>query len=268
MEERYHSKTVNKQKETPDLFLCGINPVFEALKADMPLNKVFIETGHERSGRLGSLFSLARTQGVPVIFVAREKLNSLSQGRHHQGVVASQATAIYVDPVELIAKAFKTTSSPVFLLLDSVQDPHNLGSLLRSSDALGANGVFIPKRRSVGLSGGVDRASAGAIAHVPVARVGSLSSLANTLKKKGCWLVGADSSGKTDLWNFDISGPVGLILGGEDEGLSKGLLNICDVIVRIPMCGKLNSLNVGVAGALCLYEIWRIRHGGGKIGIK
>lgn len=250
----------DRQDESQPLVLCGIHSVIEALKSEQAIEKIIMEKGHERNSRLSGIFGMARNEGIPVVFADKERLSQLARNTHHQGVIAILSAGVYQDPGEILLKA-KSQVSPIMLLLNSVQDPHNLGSLLRTADAFGVAGIVIPKRRSAGLSPGAARASAGAMAHVPVARVSSLAAFANTLKKEGYWIVGADSNGATDLWNVDISGHVALMLGGEDEGLSKPLLDICDVVVRIPMCGKINSLNVGVSGAICLFEILRIRQG-------
>src|SRR5690606_23729021 len=177
-----------------------------------------------------------------------------------QGVVAVAAPRAYVSLEDILQRAADQGEPPLILLLDEVQDPHNLGSLLRSADGAGAHGVVVPKRRSAGLTMTVARTSAGAVEYVPVAQVPNLVQAVRTLQERGLWVVGADMAGEQTLWEADLTGPMAVVVGGEDKGLGRLVRESCDLLVRIPMRGRVNSLNAGVAGALVLFEIARQRH--------
>ncbi|HEY8418679.1 MAG TPA: 23S rRNA (guanosine(2251)-2'-O)-methyltransferase RlmB [Limnochordales bacterium] len=239
----------------------GRNPVREALLAGRPVERLLVAKG-AGGAPLAEILRLAAEQGIAVQEVDRRRLDRMTEGAVHQGVVAVAAPRAYVPLDELLRRAEERGEPPLLLVLDEVQDPHNLGSLLRSADGAGAHGVVIPKRRSAGLTMTVARTSAGAVEHVPVAQVSNLVQAIRALKERGLWVVGADMAAEQDLWDADLTGPMAVVIGGEDKGLGRLVRESCDFLVRIPMRGRVNSLNAGVAGALVLFEIARQRRGG------
>lgn len=236
--------------------IAGRQPVREALKAGRPLHRLLLREGLEERVR-AELTALAREQGVPVHVVDGRKLDGLAGGLNHQGVVAIGLAKGYVELEDLLEAAARGPAT--LLLLDGVQDPQNVGSLLRSADAAGVAGVIIPRRRAAGLTAAVGRASAGAIEYVPVARVGNLAQAIERLKEEGFWIVGADVDGDQVPWEVDMTGRVALVIGGEGAGLGRLVRQRCDHVVRIPMQGRVSSLNAAVAGALLMFEVVRQR---------
>ncbi|MFS8524703.1 MAG: 23S rRNA (guanosine(2251)-2'-O)-methyltransferase RlmB [Limnochordales bacterium] len=240
--------------------IAGRNPVLEALRAGRPVERLFIAKGAS-GGAIDEIIALARERGLSVQFDDRRRLDRLAEGHVHQGVVAVAAPVPYVPVDEMLARAEARGEAPLLLALDEVQDPHNLGSLLRSADGAGAHGIIIPKRRSAGLTMTVARTSVGAVEHVPVAQVPNLAQALAELKERGLWVAGADMAGSQDYWDADLRGPLVIVIGGEDKGLGRRVRETCDFLVRIPMRGRINSLNAAVAGALLLFESLRQRRG-------
>jgi 23S rRNA (guanosine2251-2'-O)-methyltransferase len=255
-------KTVEEQKKTQDQFIIGKNPLLEALKAGRPINKILLAQGLNPAF-VKEISQLAKERNIPYQFVERKKLDLLAGKRLHQGVMAQTGVKEYVEWEELLARAARRGEDPLLLILDNLEDPHNLGAVLRTADAVGAHGVIISKHRSVPLTAGVARASAGAVEHVPVARVTNLATTLEQLKEKGVWIVGAEAGAKQFYFQADLKGPLAVVLGSEGKGMSRLVRAKCDFLVGIPMLGQVNSLNVSVAGALLLYEAARQR---GKFG--
>jgi 23S rRNA (guanosine2251-2'-O)-methyltransferase len=239
-------------------FIAGKNPVLEALQAGRPLNKIMLAQGLKRSS-VKEIMDLARTRGIPYQFVVREKLDALVAGNIHQGIVAQTGVKEYIDWEEIIEKAQQKGEDPFIVLLDGLEDPRNLGAILRTAEAVGVHGVIIPKHRSVSLTTTVARSSAGAVEYVPVARVTNLPLVMERLKEKGCWIVGAAPQAEQKYFEADLKGPLVVVLGSEGKGMGKLVKEKCDFLVSIPMLGQVNSLNVSVAGALLFYEIIRQR---------
>ncbi|MDD2212057.1 MAG: 23S rRNA (guanosine(2251)-2'-O)-methyltransferase RlmB [Clostridia bacterium] len=239
-------------------FIAGKNPVLEALQAGRPLSKILLAQGLKQSS-VKEIMSLARTRQIPYQFVARERLDSLVPGNIHQGIVAQAGAKEYVDWEEIVEKALQKGTDPFLVLLDGLEDPRNLGAILRTAEAVGVDGVIIPKHRSVSLTAAVARSSAGAVEYVPVARVPNLPLIMDRLKEKGYWIVGTDSQAEQKYFEADLKGPLAVVLGSEGKGLGKLVKEKCDFLVSIPMLGQVNSLNVSVAGALLFYEIIRQR---------
>lgn len=235
--------------------MAGRNPVREALKSGRPVDKILLADGEKTTG-LGEITAMARAGGVPLHRVDRARLDALSGGVRHQGVIAYIAVREYADLDTILARGGK---SPLILLLDEINDPHNLGAILRTAEASGAHGVIIPKRRSVSLTPAVARASAGALEYIPVARVANLAQTIDMLKKNGFWVAGADAGASCVYWEANLEGPLAMVLGGEDKGLGRLVREKCDLLVRIPMTGRVGSLNASVAAALLLYEALRQR---------
>lgn len=240
--------------------VCGRNAVMELIKSGNPVHKVLFK--HEKEqGRNSDIISSLKGKGIPFQFVENKVLDKYSQGEKHQGILAFTACKEYVEPEDILRIASDKGEDPFILVLDEIEDPHNLGALLRTADAAGVHGVIIPKRRSVGLTPAVARTSAGAVEYVPVARVSNLVQALNYLKERGCWVAGAEAGGK-DIYHTDLTGPRVIVIGGEDKGLGRLIKETCDVIVSLPMVGRISSLNASVAGSLFMYEVRRQRNQG------
>ena len=227
--------------------------MLEILKAARPVERILIARELQPSGIVGEIRRRAEAAAVPVRLVPKSEVDRTAGDVNHQGVVAITARFRYTPLEDLLA-----VERPRLLFLDGVTDPHNVGSLLRSADGAGFGGVVLPTRRSAGVTGAVRRVSAGAAEVVPVARVGSLGSALEQAKKAGLWILGLDGSAEDDLWTSPLAEPpVGLVLGAEDRGVSKGVAARCDAMVKIPSTGKISSLNVAVAGAVAMFEVSR-----------
>lgn len=238
----------------------GRQPIIEAFRSGQTINKLWIAKG-EQHGSVREIISEAHKSGVIIQEVERKFLDSLSETGAHQGIIAQISPVDYVEFVDLLAKAKANSDADwpsLFLVLDEIQDPHNLGSLLRTAETMGATGVIIPKRRAVGITATVMKASAGAAAHVPVSRVTNISDAIAELKEAGCWVAGADMKG-SPCHQARLDGPLALVIGGEGRGLGKRVSDNCDFLVSIPMFGKVGSLNAAVAGGMLMYEISRQR---------
>ena len=243
------------QEENPNLII-GRNPVKEAIKAGRPMDKVLMQKDAEGSAR--QIASLARDEGIPVQYVDKIVLDKLAPGKSHQGIAVYAAAHRYVGVEDILAAAKAKGEDPLVIVLDELEDPHNLGAILRSADAAGAHGVIIPSRRSVTLTETVAKASAGAIEYVPVAKTGNLSRCIDLLKSKGLWIAAVDMDG-TDYGKSDLKGPMALIIGGEGKGVSPNLKAKSDYVISIPMYGHVNSLNASNAAAIILFEAARQR---------
>jgi len=236
----------------------GRNAVVEALRAGVAIDKVFIAKG-EADSALRHIASVAREAGAAVVDADRRKLDAMSVTHAHQGVIAVAACAEYATIGDMLEAARQKSEEPLIVLCDGISDPHNLGAIIRTSEAAGAHGVVIPKRRSAGLGATVAKASSGAVYHTAVARVPNITAAINDLKKTGIWVFGAYSGGDTPLWEADFRGPVALVVGAEGDGISRLVGENCDFRVSIPMFGRISSLNASVSAALLLYEAVRQR---------
>ncbi|MBO6235206.1 MAG: 23S rRNA (guanosine(2251)-2'-O)-methyltransferase RlmB, partial [Schwartzia sp.] len=215
-------------------------------------------------GSVREIIRIARENGAIVEMGARSQIEAIARGFRHQGVLAYTSPVDYTSMDELLESAGKKSDSPFLLLLDELEDPHNLGAILRTADAVGVDGVLIPRRRSCPLSATVAKTSAGAVEYVPVARIGNIAQTIKDLKKEGFWIIGADMDGTVDYFDADLTGATVLVVGNEGRGISRLVRESCDILVRIPMLGKINSLNVSVAGAVLMYESLRQRKKKGK----
>jgi 23S rRNA (guanosine2251-2'-O)-methyltransferase len=234
----------------------GRNPILEALKAGRTLNKILLATGAH--GSTEEILARARERGVPVKVVERHLLDEMTEGAKHQGVVAYCSPREYVEVEDILKSASDRHETPLVVVLAGWEDPQNFGAILRTAESAGAHGIIIPERRAVPLTGVVAKASAGAVEYLPVSRVGNLSRTLSDLKKAGLWIVGADTSGQTDYFQADLTIPLALVIGGEGKGLGH-LAKTCDYLVRIPMRGRIGSLNVSAAGSILIYEVLRQR---------
>lgn len=236
----------------------GRNAVIEALRSGTTIDKIFLLKG-ETDAALGHIASTARAKGVVVVDADRRKLDGMSRTNSHQGVIALAAVREYVTPDEILRIAREKGEVPLIIVCDELTDPHNLGAVIRTAECAGAHGVIIPKRRSAGLTAIVAKTSAGAVSHVPVARVPNIPSLLQQLKDEGLWIFGADISGDRRLYEADLKGPAAIVIGSEGDGMGRLVRESCDFLVSIPMHGKINSLNASAAAAVLLYEAVRQR---------
>lgn len=239
----------------------GRNAVTEALRAQVGIDKIYIVKGSSDNKALGHIASAARERGIVVVDADKRKLDSMSRTHSHQGVIALAAVREYASVDDMLNIAKERGENPFLLICDELTDPQNLGAVIRTADASGCHGVIIPKRRAASLTAIVAKVSAGAVAHVPVARVSNITSTIKELQQAGVWVYGAAMDGKTTLYQADLKGSCAIVIGNEGEGLGRLVAETCDVLVNIPMCGKINSLNASAAAAVFLYEGVRQRHG-------
>ena len=238
----------------------GRNAVIEALRAGEAIDKIFLAKG-ETDKTLGHIASKARAAGVVVVEADRRKLDAMSRTHSHQGVIALAAVREYATVESILRAAADRGEPPLLVVCDEISDPHNLGAIIRTAECAGAHGVVIPKRRSAGLTAVVAKTSAGAVAHLPVARVPNVAALLKELKEQGVWIFGTAADGNTSLYEADLKGPAAIVIGSEGEGMTRLVTENCDFLVSIPMRGKLSSLNASAAAAILLYEAVRQRSG-------
>ncbi|MBE6964181.1 MAG: 23S rRNA (guanosine(2251)-2'-O)-methyltransferase RlmB [Ruminococcaceae bacterium] len=241
-----------------DGIIEGRNAVIEALRAGEQIDKIYILKG-ETDKTLGHIASKARAAGIVVVDADKRKLDNMSRTHAHQGVIALAAVREYVSVESILEAAAAKGEKPLLVVCDEITDHHNLGAIIRTAECAGAHGIVIPKRRSAGLTAVVAKTSAGAVAHMPVARVANIPSLLKDLKKQGVWVFGTAADGNTTLYDADLKGPAAIVIGSEGEGMTRLAAENCDFLVSIPMRGKLNSLNASAAAAILLYEAVRQR---------
>ena len=249
---------VRERDAEADGLIEGRNAVTEALRAGTPIDKIFIARG-ETDKTLGHIASTARAAGVVVVEADRRKLDYMSATKAHQGVIALAAVREYASVEDILSAARERGEAPLLVVCDEISDPHNLGAIIRTAECVGAHGVIIPKRRSVGLTAVVGKASAGALEYLPVARVSNLVSTIRDLQKAGVWVFGTAADGDTGLYAADLKGPAAIVIGNEGEGMSRLVSEACDFKVSIPMHGRISSLNASNAAAILLYEAVRQR---------
>ena len=250
-------RTDNEKIHYSDM-IVGRNPVFEALKAKRTINKIFIQRG-EREGSIKAIEAAAREMGIVIQPVDKAKLDGMTGGGTHQGIIAMAAVKEYVEVDDILAYAESRNEDPFIIILDEIEDPHNLGSMIRTAEAVGAHGVIIPKRRAVGLTPIVAKSSSGAIEYVRVARVSNIVETIRILKKNNIWTVGTDANCETIYSDADLKGRIALVIGGEGSGLGRLTRETCDFIVKLPMKGRISSLNASAAAAVLMYEILKQR---------
>lgn len=235
----------------------GRNAVLEAFRSGKTIDKLFVLDGCQ-DGPVRTIVREARKHDTIINFVDKERLDQLSETKKHQGVIAMAAAYEYATVEEILAKAEEKGEPPFLILLDGIEDPHNLGAIIRTANLAGAHGVVIPKRRAVGLTATVARVSAGALNYTPVAKVTNIGKTIEELKAEGMWFVCADMDGEM-MYNLDLKGPIGLVIGNEGEGVSRLVKEKCDFVASIPMKGDIDSLNASVAAGVLAYEIVRQR---------
>lgn len=242
-----------------ELKIEGRNPVIEAYRYGKTIDKLFVLDGCQ-DGPVKTITREARKQHTIISYVSKERLDQLSETHHHQGVIAIAAAYDYASVDDILAKAREKGEAPFIFLLDGIEDPHNLGAIIRTANLAGAHGVIIPKHRAVGLTATVARTSAGALNFTPVAKVTNLGAAMDELKKEGLWFVCADMKGEV-MYRQNLTGPIGLVIGNEGEGVSRLVREKCDFTASIPMKGDIDSLNASVAAGVLAYEIVRQRMG-------
>ena len=246
-----------EKAENPSLLIEGRNEVIEAFRSGRTIDRIFVLDG-SHDGKLETIRREAKKAGLRVDYVDRKRLDDLSESGNHQGVIARAAAYSYASVEDILERAEKKQEAPFIFLLDGIEDPHNLGAIIRTADLAGAHGVIIPKDRAVGLTATVAKASAGALNYVPVAKVTNLARTMEDLKDRGLWFAGADMDGKV-MYDCDLKGAIGLVIGAEGSGLSRLVKEKCDFSVRIPTKGNIDSLNASVAAGILAFEIVRQR---------
>lgn len=239
-------------------YIGGKHSVTEAIRSGRTVNKIWIAEGAQKH-YVGPVLAEAKAAGIIVQTVDKRKLDQMAGGVSHQGVVAQVAPYAYAEVEDLLARAHEKGEQPFLIILDEIEDPHNLGSILRTADCAGVHGLIIPKRRSVGLTATVSKISAGAVEYVPVAKVTNLSQTIDQLKKEGVWVVGADVHTDKSLYDVDFNMPVAIVIGNEGKGMGRLVKESCDFNVKLPMQGRINSLNASVAASIFMYEVVRQR---------
>ena len=244
---------------TEEFIIEGRNAVLEAFRAGKTIDKLYVQEGI-KDGPVQSIIREAKKQDTIVNFVSRERLNQMSQEGRHQGVIAHAAAYEYTEVEDILKAAEEKGEPPFIFLLDGIEDPHNLGAIIRTANLAGAHGVIIPKRRASGLTAVVAKTSAGALNYTPVAKVTNLAATIEELKEKGLWFVCADMNGEL-MYRLNLKGPIGLVIGSEGDGVGRIVREKCDMVASIPMKGDIDSLNASVAAGVLAYEIVRQRLG-------
>lgn len=246
------------ERELPENMTVGRNAVKELLASGHDIDKIFVQNG-EREGSINLLIGQAKERKITIVEVERVKLDEMTGHAAHQGIVAMAAERDYSTVEDILAYAEEKGEKPFIVLCDGVEDPHNLGAIIRSAECCGVHGIIIPKRRSVGLTSVVGKSSAGAIEHMRIAKVTNLSQTIDELKERGIWFYAADMGGEP-AYKTDLKGAIGIVLGSEGEGISRLVKEKCDFTVSIPLYGNVNSMNVSCAGAVLFYEAAKQRH--------
>jgi 23S rRNA (guanosine2251-2'-O)-methyltransferase len=239
--------------------LIGVNPVLEALRSGRPVRRLLVSEQRRSDREIRKILELAGSGGVEVRIIGRDALDREAPDSVHQGVVALVSAREYATLDDVLDIPVRSGQCPFFLILDGVEDPRNLGAIVRTAEVAGVHGVIIPERRAAGLTETVAKTAAGALEYVPVAKVTNLSQTIDVIKKSGTWVIGAEAGAQRSFWDADFSAPVALVLGGEDKGVRRLVREHCDYLVSLPVSGKINSLNVSVAAGALMYEVLRQR---------
>lgn len=237
--------------------IIGRNPIMEAIRSGRSIDKILVKKGRYE-GSIVPIIKKAKEAKILIQEVDRAKLDAIAEGENHQGIIAYVSAYDYVSVKDILSRAENKGEAPFVIICDKITDPHNLGAILRTANCVGAHGVIIPKRNSVGLNSAAAKTSAGAVEYTPVAKVTNISNTIDDLKKEGMWIAGADMEGE-EMYNADLKGSLGLVIGSEGEGISRLVREKCDFIVSIPMNGQINSLNASVAAGVLMYEAMRQR---------
>ena len=256
-DDRKEKNNTSNESMREDLII-GRNAVIEALKSDRTIECVYVSKG-DLEGSIKVALGLAKDRGVVIKEADRRKLDTMCDRLNQQGIVARVTPFKYCEVNDILEDAKRKEQQPFIVILDEIEDPHNLGSIIRTAELCGVHGIIIPKRRNVGVTSTVYKCSAGAIEHMKIAKATNINPTIDMLKEQGIWIYGADIDGKDYSYNTDFSGPCALIIGSEGKGISNLTLKKCDLLVKIPMIGKINSLNASVAGGIMMYEVLKGR---------
>lgn len=254
----FNKNIENNQVEEREDIVIGRNAVIEALKGERTIETLYIANS-KLEGSINAIVSMAKEKRIIIKEVDKRKLDSMCDGAVHQGVIAKVTPFKYSEVSDILALAEEKNEPPFIVILDEVEDPHNLGSIARTAELFGVHGIIIPKRRSASVSATVYKSSVGAIEHVKIAKVTNLNATIEELKEKGIWVYGADIRAEEYSYQVDFSGPCAIIIGNEGKGISKLTVQKCDKLIKIPMVGKINSLNASVAGGIMMYEVLKGR---------
>lgn len=255
---KYPSEELENSKEYEDI-VEGRNAVLELLNSERDINKIFIQKG-ERHGSINKIIAIAKENRIVTVEVEKTKLDMMSSTNNHQGVIAVVPPFNYVEVEDILDYAKQKKESPFILILDGIEDPHNLGSIIRTAETAGVHGIIIPKRRTAQVNSTVSKVSAGAVEHMKIARVSNINDTIRKLKEEGLWIIGTDMEGKTKYYNQDFTGPIAIIIGSEGFGMSRLVKENADILVNIPMKGKITSLNASVSAGIVIYEALKQRN--------
>ena len=248
----------NKSKENYNDQVEGRNSVIELLESGKDINKIFIEKG-EKHGSIHKIIAMAKEKRVIIVEKEKRQMEKMAQNKNYQGVIALVPPFEYCEIEDILDKAKEKNEEPFVLILDGIEDPHNLGSIIRTAETAGVHGVIIPKRRAVGVNSTVAKVSAGAVEHMLVARVTNITDAIEKLKKEGVWICGTDINTEKYYYEQDLTGPIGIVIGNEGSGMSNKVTKNCDFLVKIPMKGKVTSLNASVSAGIIIYETLKQR---------
>ena len=248
----------NNDEEKFDDQIEGRNSVLELLESDKDINKIFIAKG-EKHGSINKILAIAKEKRIVIVEVEKNKLDNMSQTRNHQGVIAIVPPFEYCEVEDILENAKQKNENPFILILDGIEDPHNLGSIIRTAETAGVHGIIIPKRRAASVNSTVNKVSAGAVEHVKIARVNNLNETIKFLKENDIWICGTDMNTKTEYYNQDYTGSIAIVIGSEGFGMSRLVKENCDFLVKIPMKGKVTSLNASVSAGIIIYEVVKQR---------
>ena len=248
MENRNEQKNVNYEDQVE-----GRNSVLELLQSGKDINKIFITRG-ERHGSINKIIAIAKERKVMVVEKDKKQMNQMAQNENYQGVIAIVPPFEYCEIEDILEEAKNRNEAPFVLILDGIEDPHNLGSIIRTAETAGVHGIIIPKRRAASVNSTVNKVSAGAVEHMKIARVTNITDSINKLKKNGLWICGTAIDTDKYYYNQDLTGPIGIVIGNEGEGMSEKVKKNCDFLVKIPMKGKVTSLNASVSAGIIIYE--------------
>ena len=249
----------NKENEKLSDQIEGRNSVLELLESERDINKILIAKG-ERHGSINKIITIAKQRKIVIAEVERQKLNAISETNNHQGVIAIVPPFNYVEVEDILNEAKSKNEDPFVLILDGIEDPHNLGSIIRTAETAGVHGVIIPKRRAASVNATVSKSSAGAVEHVRIARVNNINETIKHLKEEGLWICGTDGDAKAYYYNQNLKGPMAIVIGSEGFGMSRLVKENCDFLVKIPMKGKITSLNASVSAGIVIYEAVKQRN--------
>lgn len=258
---KFNNKVIETKKDKEKIYddiIEGRNPVLELIESGKDINKIFVQAG-ERNGSITKIIAKAKEKRIILVEVQKSKLDEISETKNHQGVIAIVPPFEYCDVYDILEYAKQRKEKPFIIILDGIEDPHNLGSIIRTAETAGAHGIIIPKRRAVAVNATVAKTSAGAVEHVKIARVSNLNETVKYLKENDIWVYGTDGEAKEIYYNQDFRDSIALVIGSEGYGMSDLMKKNCDGLVKIPMNGKINSLNASVSAGIVMYEVVKQR---------